>query len=70
MRTTQAGEVLKAEWFGRKISILLVNDKTVSGEVTEVSSSYIILDTGSGQMQIMKNSIILIRPVDNGDNAG
>lgn len=63
MRNTKAGEVLKAEWFGRQVSVLLTNDKTVSGEVSEVSPNYIILGTSKGEMQIMKDSIILIRPV-------
>lgn len=61
MRNEQTANIVKAEWFGRELSILLTNGKRVSGELTETSPSFIVLDREKGKVQIMKHAIILIQ---------
>jgi sRNA-binding regulator protein Hfq len=61
MRDQQMAEVVKSEWFGREISVLLTNGKRVSGELTQVSPNFIVLDREGGEVQVMKNAVILIQ---------
>ncbi|MFP4176022.1 MAG: hypothetical protein ACOCTQ_01960 [Planctomycetota bacterium] len=61
MRNGTTAEVVKSEWFGRELSVLLTNGKTVSGELTEVSPNFIVLDRDKGEVQVMKHAIILIQ---------
>ncbi len=61
MRNQQMADVVKSEWFGREISVLLTNGKRVSGELTEVSPNYIVLDRENGEVQVMKHAVILIQ---------
>ena len=62
MRTERMADVAKSEWFGRRINVLLTNGKKVSGELTQVSPNYIILEGPQGEVQIMIHAIVLIRP--------
>lgn len=64
MRTQQMADVVKSEWFGRNINVLLTNEKKVSGELTQVSENYIILDGPQGEVQVMTSAIVLIRPAE------
>lgn len=61
MRNGTTAEVVKSEWFGRELSVLLTNGKTVSGELTEVSPNFIVLDRDKGEVQVIKHAIILIQ---------
>jgi len=58
--------IVKSSWFGRQVTVLLVTEKSVSGELSEVSEHYIVLTTKSGEMQIMANAIIAIRLAETG----
>ena len=51
--------VVKSGWFGRQVSILLVNGKTISGEVSEVTEHYVVLTRGKSEVQIMGSAIVL-----------
>jgi sRNA-binding regulator protein Hfq len=53
--------VIKTEWFGKQVSVLMVNGKTVTGELAEVTENYLVLNVGAIQMQIMVHAIIAIR---------
>jgi sRNA-binding regulator protein Hfq len=53
--------VIKTEWFGKQVSVLMVNGKTVRGELAEVTENYLVLNVGAVQMQIMVHAIIAIR---------
>ena len=56
-------QVVKTEWFGRQISVLMVNGKSVTGELSEVTDSYIVLTRGSSETQVMVHAIIAVRAV-------
>ena len=51
--------VLRSDWFGRQVSVLLVNGKTISGEVSEVTEHYVVLTRGKSDVQIMGSAIVL-----------
>jgi len=53
--------VVKTQWFGKQISVLMINGKTVTGELAEVTEDYVVLHVGGVQMQIMVHAIIAIR---------
>jgi small nuclear ribonucleoprotein (snRNP)-like protein len=53
--------VVKTDWFGKRISVLMVNGETVSGELTEVSDHYVVLDTGKADVQIMVGAMVAVR---------
>ena len=53
--------VMKADWFGKNVAVLMVNGKTLSGELTEVAEKYIILDVGGTQTQVMVHAIVAVR---------
>jgi len=55
------GNVLRGGWFGRQVSILLVNGKTVGGEVSEVTDHYIVLTRpGKPDVQVMGTAVVLV----------
>ena len=54
--------VVKSSWFGRNVQVLMVNGKRISGEITEVSDSYVVLNTNKGEIQVMVHAIIAIWP--------
>ncbi len=62
-------QVIKTEWFGRQISVLMVNGKSVTGELSEVTDSYIVLARGSSETQIMVHAIIAVRVVSEKEGA-
>ena len=53
--------VVKISWFGKNVSVLMVNGKTVTGELTEVTDNYIVLNMGGVETEIMVHAIIAIR---------
>ncbi|MHC4481273.1 MAG: hypothetical protein ACYS8K_02540 [Planctomycetota bacterium] len=52
---------IKAEWFGKQISILLVNGKSLVGELSEVTDDYVLLTSDVGQTQVMVHAIVAVR---------
>jgi hypothetical protein len=62
LRSASMAGVAKTEWFGKQVSVLMVNNKTVTGELSETSDRYIVLTIGKSEMQIMVHAIIAIRP--------
>ena len=54
--------VVKTEWFGKQISVLMINGKSFTGELSEVTDNYIVLTQDEMQTQIMVRAIIAIRP--------
>jgi sRNA-binding regulator protein Hfq len=62
--------VVKTEWFGKQISVLMINGKSVTGELTEVTDNYIVLTVGSAQTQVMVHAIIAVRPASERDSGG
>ncbi|MBS3764035.1 MAG: hypothetical protein ACLFWL_04600 [Candidatus Brocadiia bacterium] len=62
MRTNEMADVVKSDWFGRDVTVLLENGKSMTGELSETSSNYIVLTTQSGdEVQIMVHAIVLIK---------
>jgi len=59
-----AGGLVKVGWFGRQVTVLMVNDKSVSGELTEVSEHYIVVTRGTTDTQIMAHAVVAIRLAD------
>jgi sRNA-binding regulator protein Hfq len=53
--------IVRTAWFGKQISVLMVNGKTVSGELSEVTDRYIVLRVGNSQTQVMDHAIVAIR---------
>ena len=53
--------IVKSSWFGKQVTVMLVSEKSVSGELSEVSDHYIVLTTKNGETQIMASAIIAIR---------
>ncbi len=56
--------LVKIGWFGRQISVLMVNGKSITGELTEVSEHYIVVTRGGSETQIMARAIVAIRLAD------
>ncbi|MGD2174297.1 MAG: hypothetical protein PVJ27_02755 [Candidatus Brocadiaceae bacterium] len=54
--------IVKTAWFGRRVSVLMVNDKTVTGTLSEVTDNYLILKRGGSETQVMFHAIIAVRP--------
>jgi sRNA-binding regulator protein Hfq len=54
--------VVKTSWFGNQVSVLTVNGKTVTGELTETSDNYIVLSRNGADVQIMVHAIVMIVP--------
>ena len=52
--------IIKAGWFGRQVGVVLLNGKKVTGELTEVSDQFIVLNTGKSEVQIMGSAIMLV----------
>jgi len=54
--------VVRPEWFGQKINVLMVNGKSATGELVETGDSYIVIKGQGGvQTQIMAHAIIAVR---------
>lgn len=53
--------IVKVEWFGRQISILLVTGKTVTGELSEITDDYLVLMRGGAESLIMAHAIVAVR---------
>ncbi len=54
--------IVKTVWFGRQLNVLLLTGKSVSGELTEVTDTYIVLDRGGTEVQVMAHAIAMIAP--------
>lgn len=55
--------IVKPEWFGRKISVVMVNGKTLTGELAEVTDNFIVVEgTNNRPVQIMTHAIVAISP--------
>ncbi len=61
MRTGQITNIIKPEWFGKNISVLLTNEETFEGELTEVGEKYLVIKTAEGELQVMVHAIVTIR---------
>jgi sRNA-binding regulator protein Hfq len=59
MKEDTMANVVRGGWFGRQVSILLVNGKTISGEVSEVTEHYVVLTREKAEVQIMGSAIVL-----------
>ena len=64
------GNVVRGSWFGRQVSVLLVNGKTIAGEVTEVTEHYVVLSRSNSEVQIMGSAIVLIAPSEKQSSEG
>ena len=53
---------VRASWFGRELSVMLSNGKSLSGELTEVTEHYIVLKSKNVETQVMVHAILIIRP--------
>jgi hypothetical protein len=54
--------VVKTSWFGNRVSVLMTNGKTVTGELTETSDNYIILSRDGAEVQVMVQAIVMVVP--------
>lgn len=60
-------DVIKTGWYGRKITVLMVNGKSTTGELTYVSESYVVLEGEGGvETQVMVGAIIAVRLAEEG----
>lgn len=58
--------VTKPSWFGKQVTVLMTNGKSLTGELAEVSDKFIVVQPNSGvETQIMVHAIIAIRPAKN-----
>lgn len=53
-------KLVRTEWFGKTIAVLLVNGKTATGELSEVTDTYIVLTRNGVRTQVMGQAIIAI----------
>jgi sRNA-binding regulator protein Hfq len=53
--------VIKTEWFGKQVTVLMVNGKAATGELTEVTDKYVLLGAGAGQTLIMVHAIVAVK---------
>ena len=53
--------MMKAEWFGRQVTVMMVNGKSMTGTLSEVTDSYIVLTRNGTETQIMCHAIIAVR---------
>ena len=54
-------QVIQTEWFGKQVSVLMTNGKSVTGELSIVTEHYIVLTRGGVETQIMVHAIIAVR---------
>lgn len=52
---------IKAEWFGKPVTVLMMNGKSVTGELSEVTDNYIVLTVDTAQTLIMVHAIVAVR---------
>ncbi|MFO7955767.1 MAG: hypothetical protein R6X33_01560 [Candidatus Brocadiia bacterium] len=57
---------VKTEWFGRRVSVLTVNDKTIKGVLNEVTDQYLVLTRNDSETLIMCHAVVAIRPAPTG----
>jgi sRNA-binding regulator protein Hfq len=60
--------VVKVSWFGNQISVLMINGKTITGELTETSDNYIVVSRGGSEVQIMVHAIVMVVPAATKDS--
>jgi len=54
-------DMIKSGWFGKRIRVLMANDKSVSGVLSEVTENYLVLTQGDSEIQVMCPAIIAVR---------
>ena len=54
--------LVKIGWFGKQISVLMINGKSITGELSEVGEQYIVITRNGSDTQIMAHAIVAIRP--------
>ena len=60
-RSTQP---IKTEWFGKQLSVLLSNGKSVTGELTEMTDRYIVLTRSGADTLVMVHAVVAVRLAD------
>jgi ferredoxin-fold anticodon binding domain-containing protein len=58
---------VKTAWFGKHVSVLLVNDKSVGGVLTEVTDDYIVLEQKGTETQVMLHAVVALQLAANED---
>ncbi len=53
--------MVKTEWFGKQITVMMVNDKSLSGTLSEVTDNYIVIERDGTETQIMCHAIVAVR---------
>jgi len=53
--------VIKPDWFGKRVSVLLINGKTLTGELAQVTDDYIVVSVGEAENLVMVHAIIAVR---------
>lgn len=53
--------VVKTGWFSRRITVLMVTGKSVTGTLDEVTDNYIVLTRDGSEVQVMCHAIVAIR---------
>ena len=53
--------LVKIGWFGRQVSVLMINGKSITGELSEVGDQYIVVTRAGSDTQIMAHAIVAIR---------
>ena len=53
--------VVKTQWFGKQVSVLMMNGKSLSGELSEVTDRYVVLTVGAVETQVMAHAIMAIK---------
>ena len=54
--------VIKTGWFGRKVTVMLMNGKSTTGELTEVNDNYLVLEGENGnETVVMVHAIIAVK---------
>jgi small nuclear ribonucleoprotein (snRNP)-like protein len=53
--------LVKVGWFGRQVSVLMINGKSITGELTEVSEHYVVITRAASDTQVMAHAIVAIR---------
>ncbi len=61
MQLSKTTDIIKPGWFGRNVSVLLTTGKQISGELSEVGQSYLIINTNGSDVQVMVHAIALVR---------
>ena len=53
--------LVKIGWFGKQVSVLMVNGKSITGELSEVAEHYVVITRNGSDTQVMGPAIVAIR---------